>query len=318
MATYIKTIKDTNEDYILPTTTAAAVALEDTGTHFTATNVEGAMAELFTSVSDGKTTIATAITDQGGTASGSDTFAELATAIGDLPVLDTSDATAVAGDILATKTAYASGVKLTGSMTNRGAVTITPSTSQQTISAGYHNGSGYVDGDADLISGNIKSGANIFGVAGSSSVVDTSDADAVAGDIATSKTAYVNGTKLTGTLTPITNLLGTLSFTGTYATDLSTRTYSWAFNPTAGHVLLVLQGANTVSYENVRFSLASAPAGITLLSNYTSNFDTSDPVGGMFGCIIQGVTAPINVSIAVNTRDTTYDFVLAALTVTYV
>lgn len=43
--------------------------------------IVGAVNELFTSVSDGKNLIATAITDKGGTASGSDTFAELAAAI---------------------------------------------------------------------------------------------------------------------------------------------------------------------------------------------------------------------------------------------
>ncbi len=42
----------------------------------------GAVNELFTSVSNGKSQIATAITGKGGTATGSDTFAQLATAIG--------------------------------------------------------------------------------------------------------------------------------------------------------------------------------------------------------------------------------------------
>jgi len=46
---------------------------------------------------------------------------------------------------------------------------------------------------------NIKSGINILGVQGSSKVLDTTDANAVANDIVTGKTAYVNGQKLTGT-----------------------------------------------------------------------------------------------------------------------
>ena len=83
-------------------------------------------------------------------------------------------------------------------------------------------------------------------------------------------------------------------------------------------MLLVLQGANATAYENIRFGLVSAPAGVTLLSNYMGSFDTSDPVGGMFGCIIQGVTAPINVSIAVGARNSTYDYYQADLTITYV
>jgi hypothetical protein len=77
-----------------------------------------------------------------------------------------NDATAGAGDILNSKTAYSGSTKLTGSMPNNGAVTITPSTVNQTIVAGYHNGSGYVAGDADLIASNILTGVNIFGVTG--------------------------------------------------------------------------------------------------------------------------------------------------------
>ncbi|MDD3284107.1 MAG: DUF1566 domain-containing protein [Patescibacteria group bacterium] len=54
-----------------------------------------------------------------------------------------------------------------GTIVSIGAVTITPSTTAQTIIAGYHNGSGTVSGDTDLISSNILSGVNIFGVSGS-------------------------------------------------------------------------------------------------------------------------------------------------------
>ncbi len=42
----------------------------------------------------------------------------------------------------------------------------TPGTSTQMISKGYHDGTGKVAGDADLVPGNIKYGVNIFGVEG--------------------------------------------------------------------------------------------------------------------------------------------------------
>lgn len=75
--------------------------------------------------------------------------------------------TATAGDVLAGKTFNsANGIGLTGNMANQGAKVITPGTANQTISAGYHNGSGYVVGDPDLIPANILSTANIFGVQG--------------------------------------------------------------------------------------------------------------------------------------------------------
>jgi hypothetical protein len=85
-------------------------------------------------------------------------------------------------------------------MANNGAVTITPTATAQTIPAGYHNGSGSVDGDADLVSGNIKAGVTVFGVAGDPNVVNTSSGDATAADLLASKKAWVDGAEVTGSL----------------------------------------------------------------------------------------------------------------------
>lgn len=117
-------------------------------------------------------------------------------------ILQGSDAAgnATPGDVLSGKTFSNDSGEQIGTMPNRGAVVITPGTANQAIPAGYHNGAGYVVGDPDLVTGNIKAGANIFGVAGKTSVVDTADATAVAGDILSGKIAYVNGSKLTGTM----------------------------------------------------------------------------------------------------------------------
>lgn len=112
-----------------------------------------------------------------------------------------SDATAAANQILSGQTAYVGGSKITGTMPNRGATnytlpingsytipsgyhngsgvvsqsiatqgaqTITPGTSDQTISAGqYLSGTQTIAGDPDLKASNILSGKNIFGVSGS-------------------------------------------------------------------------------------------------------------------------------------------------------
>jgi len=50
---------------------------------------------------------------------------------------------------------------------NQGKKIITPGTSNITIPKGFHNGQGYVKGDANLKSQNIIKGKSIFGIAGS-------------------------------------------------------------------------------------------------------------------------------------------------------
>ena len=55
------------------------------------------------------------------------------------------------------------------------------------------------DVNGNLNSANIKEGVNIFGHIGEYKGLDTSDATATASDITIGKTAYVNGTKITGT-----------------------------------------------------------------------------------------------------------------------
>lgn len=117
--------------------------------------------------------------------------------------------TATAGDVLNGKTFSSSaGLGATGTMPDNGAVIFMPSTTAQTIPAGYHSGSGSVAGDANLVSGNIRSGTSLFGVAGSSSVVDTSGTTATAADMASGKTAYVNGGLVTGSVVPGSNVNG--------------------------------------------------------------------------------------------------------------
>ena len=109
----------------------------------------------------------------------------------------TDDATATASQILSGYTAYVKGKKITGNIASQGAQTITPGTSDKTIASGkYLSGTQTIKGDGNLVAGNIKSGTSIFGVSGTF----TSDANAGAGDILSGKTAYVNGSKVTGSI----------------------------------------------------------------------------------------------------------------------
>lgn len=88
---------------------------------------------------------------------------------------NTQDATATESEILAGKTAYNKGVKVTGKMPNNGAVsgTIAQKDGVYTVPQGYHDGSGKVAIDttekAKLIPANIRAGVSILGVTGTMS-----------------------------------------------------------------------------------------------------------------------------------------------------
>ena len=88
---------------------------------------------------------------------------------------NTQDATATEAEILAGKTAYNKGVKITGKMTNNGAVSgnISSKAGKYTIPQGYHDGSGSVqistNEQAKIIPSNIRDGVTILGVVGTMS-----------------------------------------------------------------------------------------------------------------------------------------------------
>lgn len=85
---------------------------------------------------------------------------------------NTEDATITVAEMLESKTAYARGIKLTGTMPNKGAVSGIISTKDgiYTIPMGFHDGSGSVGIDGTeqekLIPSNIKSGVTILGIEG--------------------------------------------------------------------------------------------------------------------------------------------------------
>lgn len=85
---------------------------------------------------------------------------------------DTTDANAAASEILSGRTAYVNKNKITGEMTNNGAVSgvISTKAGTYTVPAGYHSGLGTVAIDSTeqgkIIASNIKSGISILGVTG--------------------------------------------------------------------------------------------------------------------------------------------------------
>lgn len=101
----------------------------------------------------------------------------------------------LAGRTFSTETLYGE----TGTMVNVGQQNITPGATGQAISQGYHDGTGVVAGDADLVTNNIKAGVSIFGVTGDANVVDTSDAAMQPEWLVAGASGYAGGAKVVGT-----------------------------------------------------------------------------------------------------------------------
>ena len=110
-------------------------------------------------------------------------------------------------DIFINKIAYVNGNKVIGSMQDNGSYnnTINSVSSEITIPVGYHNGLGKIKinttDQAKIIASNIKKNVVILGTTGSLVTgTDTSDANAVAGNILSGKSGYVKGVKINGSI----------------------------------------------------------------------------------------------------------------------
>ena len=122
---------------------------------------------------------------------------------------NTTDATALEGEILSGKSAYINKTKVTGTMPNRGAVSGSISTVNgiYTIQNGYHDGSGTVAIDATeqakIVAANIREGITILGVDGSM----TGTEDVVAGSPSVAPTFSSQTIVPDSTATPAQNYL---------------------------------------------------------------------------------------------------------------
>ncbi|PRR70932.1 hypothetical protein [Clostridium thermopalmarium] len=159
---------------------------------------------------------------------------------------------ATTAQVLSGQTFYGNNyTRQTGTMPNNGAKIIIPSTTNQAIPAGYHNGSGYVKGDANLKPENIKNGVSIFGV--------------------------------TGTLEPRPSSVHTRTVSTTHSSSRGVQNLTQTFisAPNANYILFISDlDADNRPYSYVANNAHGAPQSSIGFCDGTKYFDFYDDYGG--------------------------------------
>lgn len=152
---------------------------------------------------------------------------------------DASAVTGLSGDyILEGHSAYDNaGNLIVGSMPKLAAHTYTPTTEDQTIAIGqYINGVQTIEGDSNLIAGNIKKGVTIFGVAGTyTTITGTGKQALTAESLRSGYAGYANGgSQINGTMPDVTittSIVASSNLTGKYFTSGTSSDYDVSLTP---------------------------------------------------------------------------------------
>ncbi len=234
-------------------------------------SLESRIAAALAEVTAGKTSLYNAIVAKGITP-GSQAFADLVTAIQTTALVKTSDATAIAAQLLINATAYVNGVKITGSMPNRAGDTACLASSVSGTTLKLRASQGYRDGtddnvtitDANWVEGNIPNGLTVFGKTGTNT-----NKKWATGTVATT---YENDIQGTGVQPYNIFTVSGLAFTPSHVIIIpKTNNFSWSvFITNSYRAQLYLELSQPMSSKAARMDIDSSSSYAKLQISGTS------------------------------------------------
>lgn len=149
-------------------------------------------------------------------------------------------------------------------------------------------------------------------------ICNTASANAAASNIEKGYTAYVKGKKITGTLAPKAgNLVNSVTFEGTYASSsyYDASNSGCCINPDTGKCIIYVKGGTSTAYESIRFDNNSIPTG-AIWGPQSYYEDSAMDTGNLYSVLISNITYPIDVVCNFSSRNASYDYVYADITIT--
>ena len=132
------------------------------------------------------------------------------------------------------------------------------------------------------------------------------------------KTFFTGSGLHTGTLVPKAgNLVNSVTFEGTYANSsyYNASNSGCCINPDTGKCIIYIQGGSSSAYESIRFDKTSIPTG-AVWGPQSYYEDSAMDTGNLYSVLISNITYPVDVVCNFSSRNASYDYVYADITIT--